>query len=77
MIEKYYFITSAQHHNTALKDGDGDIWTELRKDVQNAIDDDIKSMMILQSQEVCLTVENDSGHQNVVCWNDIGKGLEK
>ena len=72
-IEKDYFITSNQHQNKQMKDRDGDIWTELRKGVQKAIDEDIKSMMILRSQEVGLTVKTEGGPENVACWNDIGK----
>ena len=31
--------------------------------------------MILQSQEVALTVKNESGHQDVTYWNDIRQAL--
>ena len=56
-----------------MKDRDGGIWKELRKGVQNAIDEDLKLMMILRSQEVGLKVKIEDDERNVTCWNDIGK----
>ena len=71
-IEKDYFISYDQNINTEIKKRDGDIWIELRKAVQKEIDSDIKSMMILRSQEVGLKVKKEGGQDNVTCWNDIG-----
>ena len=72
-IEKDYFVTCAQHVNKEMKDRDGDIWKELRRGVQKAIDDDLKLMMILRSQEVGLKIKTENCEQNVTCWADIGK----
>ena len=72
-IEKDYFVTCAQHVNKAMKERDGDIWKELRKGVQNSIDEDLKLMMILRSQEVGLKIKIENDEETVTCWTDIGK----
>ena len=69
-IEKEYFIKSDQHHNTAMKNRDGDIWITLRKAVLKEIDADLKAMMILRSQEVGLKVKRDDGDKEVSWQNN-------
>ena len=72
-IEKDYFVTCAQHVNKKMKERDGDIWKELRRGVQKSIDEDLKLMMILRSQEVGLKIKTENDIENVTCWTDIGK----
>ena len=72
-ISKDYFVMENQLVNMEAKKRDGDIWLELRKAAIKAIDQDLKSMMILRSQEVGLKVVTPEGEKIVSCWSDIGK----
>ena len=72
-ITKDYFVTGDQHINMIAKDRDGDIWVELRRAVSERIDQDLKAMMILRSQEVGLKIVTDDDEKTVSSWNDIGK----
>ena len=75
-ITKDYFVTGAQHINMIAKDRDGDIWVELRRAVSERIDEDLKAMMILRSQEVGLKIVTDDDEKTVSSWNDIGKAWQ-
>ena len=73
VIPRYYFITKDQKVNVYLQQKDGDEWETLKRKVNNQIDNDFKTMMLLKAQETGLEYEEISNKiSRVQNFGDIG-----
>ena len=74
VIPRDYFITKDQKVNVNLQEKDADDWENLKQKVNNQIDSDLKTMMILKAQETGLEYEDVKTVQKsqVQNFGDIG-----
>ena len=75
LISKEYFITKDQKLNTELQGKYGEKWYDLKRKVNKQIDNTLKLMMILKSQEIGLSFSKGNGEDSrtiIQTFNDIG-----